>query len=229
MGKRSAVSAPARAGVVFDLDGTLVDSNYLHTHAWTRAFDDIGEWAPANAVHRLVGMGGDQLVPTLFGRDLPEARERRTQRYAELIGEVRPFPRAVELLDSLRAAGLIVALATSAPASELEVAVDRVGGRDRFDVVISADDVQRSKPDPEIIATAIQRASLDPARVIAVGDSVWDVRAARGAGVACIGVESGGFSRHELAEEGALAVYRDVTELCAQVWTSPLAVLTVRG
>jgi HAD superfamily hydrolase (TIGR01509 family) len=214
-----------RAGVIFDLDGTLVDSNYLHTLAWSRALVDCGEWAPSNAIHRLVGMGGDQLVVELLGHDVEGADERRKARYGELIDGVRPFPRALELLRALRKEGIAVVLATSAPGEELEVALEGLGGRSSFDVVTGADDVDASKPAPDVFAEAAKRAELDPGLVLAVGDSVWDIQASRAAGFACIGVETGGFSRHELSEEGAVAVYRDVAELASQWRTGPIASL----
>ena len=222
------MSTPGRAGVVFDLDGTLVDSNYLHTLAWVRALRGCGEWVASNAVHRLVGMGGDQLVPELLGRDLPEASEQRKARYGELIDEVQPFPGAAGLLADVASLGLAVVLATSAPADELDRLLPLVGGRGRFDALTSSADVSASKPDPEIFRTAVERGGLDPARALTVGDSVWDVQASRAAGLACVAVETGGFSRHELAEAGALAVYRDAGELRAQLRTSPVGALVAQ-
>src|ERR1700759_3319625 len=109
-----------RPGVLFDVDGTLVDTNYLHALAWSRAFRDAGEWAPMNAIHRLVGMGGDQLVPRLLGHDSPAAVAARPHRYRELAGDIHPFPRAAELLRRAHDGGLAVVLATSSPRDELE-------------------------------------------------------------------------------------------------------------
>ncbi|HLH45868.1 MAG TPA: HAD family hydrolase [Acidimicrobiales bacterium] len=215
----------ADAGVIFDLDGTLVDSNYLHTLAWSRALADCGEWAPSNAIHRLVGMGGDQLVPTLLGHPVDGASDRRSARYHELIDEVRPFPEAESLLRRLRDLGLRVVLATSSPQEEVEAAVRHIGGFERFDAVTSADDVERSKPAPDVFQAALASGGLDPSRTVTVGDSVWDVQASRAAGLPCLGVETGGFSRHELSEDGALAVYRDVAELQAQLLAGPVGTL----
>ncbi len=107
--------------MLFDVDGTLVDTNYLHALAWARAFRDAGEWAPMNAIHRLVGMGGDQLVPRLLGHASPDAVAARPQRYQELAGDIRPFPRAAELLRQIHDGGLAVVLATSAPGDELQM------------------------------------------------------------------------------------------------------------
>jgi HAD superfamily hydrolase (TIGR01509 family) len=213
----------ARAGVVFDVDGTLVDSNYLHTLAWSRAFMDVGEWAPMHAVHRLVGMGGDNLVPRLLGHDSPEADAARTRHYKELIASVRPFPDASALIVSVHERGLGTALGTSSPSDELETLLGLLDVADALDAVTSADDVSSSKPDPEVFVKAMESASLDPARTVAIGDSVWDVEAARAAGIACLAVETGGFSQHELSEAGALHVYKDVREIHRQFYSTPLA------
>src|SRR5579863_832852 len=107
-----------RPGVLFDIDGTLVDTNYLHTLAWSRALSDAGEWAPMNAIHRLVGMGGDQLVPSLLGHMNERAEEGRAAHYRPLMGEVRVFPGAGDLLRRCHEAGLVVVLASSSPADE---------------------------------------------------------------------------------------------------------------
>jgi HAD superfamily hydrolase (TIGR01509 family) len=216
---------PRRPGVLLDVDGTLVDSNYLHTVAWSRALADAGEWAPMNALHRLVGMGGDQLVPEAIGHDNDNARKARRERYKELFGELRAFPGAADLLRRLAGRGLAVVLATSAPADELEVLRKVIDADDALTGATSKDDVSAAKPEPDIFLTAMEMYGIEPERAVAVGDSVWDVRAARAAGIGCIGVETGGFSTHELSEAGALHVYRDVGELCAQLATSPVSLL----
>ncbi|PZS16148.1 MAG: HAD family hydrolase [Acidimicrobiales bacterium] len=217
-----------RPGVLFDLDGTLVDTNYLHTLAWARALRDAGEWAPMNAIHRLVGMGGDQLVPRLLGHDSPRAIEARAGRYQELIRDARVFPGAVELLLALHREGAAVVLATSSPGDEVEAMVELLGASDATDVIdaqTTADDVERSKPHPDVLRAALQAGSIDPGRALVVGDSVWDVEAARAAGLGCVAVESGGFSQQELAQAGALHVYGGVKEILDQLHTGPLAQL----
>jgi HAD superfamily hydrolase (TIGR01509 family) len=215
-----------RPGVLFDVDGTLVDTNYLHALAWSRAFRDAGEWVPMNAIHRLVGMGGDQLVPELLGHDSPDATAARPVRYRELIGDARAFPGATDLLRRVHDNGLAVVLATSAPADELSELLKVLAADDHvIDAQTTADDVASSKPDPEVFRSAMETASVDPMRALAVGDSIWDVQAARAAGIGCLAVETGGFSQHELSEAGALHVYRDVQELHDQFHTSPLATL----
>lgn len=214
-----------RAGVLFDLDGTLVDTNYLHTLAWARALSDAGEWAPMNAIHRLVGMGGDQLVWRLLGHESPRATESRGRRYQELVGDARPFPGATKLLRALHHHDVVVVLATSSPGGEVEAMVQLLGAADAIDARTTADDIERSKPDPGVLQVALRAGSIDPARAMVVGDSVWDIEAARAAGLGCVAVESGGFSQHELAEAGALHVYHDVAEILDQQQTGPLAQL----
>jgi HAD superfamily hydrolase (TIGR01509 family) len=216
------VTIPPKAGVLFDVDGTLVDSNYLHALSWSRAFRDVGEWAPMNAIHRLVGMGGDQLVTELLGHECPEAQAARPKHYEELKGDFLAFPCATELLRRIHSLGLGVVLATSAPADELRFLRNLLNAEGAIDGQTSADDVAAAKPDPEVFVTAMTVGNIDVERAIAVGDSVWDIKAARAAGIGCIAVESGGFSRHELSEAGAIFVYRDVKELLAQLRTSPI-------
>lgn len=220
------MTPPSGAGVLLDVDGTLVDTNYLHTLAWSRAFRKSGEWAPMNAIHRLVGMGGDNLVPKLLGHQSPEAEEARSVCYRALINEARVFPGAHDLVVALHDRGLATVLATSSPSDELDILLQLLEIDPYLDAKTTADDIERSKPSPEVFLTAMETGSLDPARTLAIGDSIWDVEAARDAGIGCIGVESGGFSRHELSESGALHVYRDVKEILDQLPTTPLAALS---
>jgi HAD superfamily hydrolase (TIGR01509 family) len=220
------VTERLRPGVLFDVDGTLVDTNYLHALAWSRAFRDAREWAPMNAIHRLVGMGGEQLVPELLGHASPKATAARSDRYRELTDDIRPFPGAAELLRAVHDRGIAVVLATSAPDDELAMLRRVLDADDAIDGQTTADDIESSKPDPEVFLTAMETFSVDPRRALAVGDSVWDIQAARAAGIGCVAVESGGFSQHELSEAGARQVYRDARELLDQLLTSPLVQLT---
>ncbi len=212
-------------GVLFDVDGTLVDTNYLHTLAWARAFEEVGERVPMNTIHRLIGMGGDQLVRRLLGHPSPAAEEARAQRYRELIGEARAFPGAADLLRRAHDEGLAVVIASSAPRDELEVMLELLGATDAIDAVTSGDDVDASKPDPGVFLSAIDAGSVDDRRCLVVGDSTWDVQAARAASLPCLGVETGGFSAHELREEGSWYVYRDVGEILGQFHLSALGQL----
>lgn len=214
-----------RPGVLFDVDGTLLDTNYLHTLAWSRALRDAGEWAPMNAIHRLVGMGGDQLVPELLGRMNDEAKARRAGHYRPLMADARVFPGARDLLRRCHDEALLVVLASSSPEDELTALRKLLDAEDAIDAATTADDADRSKPAPDIFLAAMERAGVDPRRAVVVGDSIWDIQAARSAGLACVAVETGGFSQHELSEEGARHVYRDVEELLQQFVTSPLASL----
>jgi HAD superfamily hydrolase (TIGR01509 family) len=219
------VPSDLRPGLLFDVDGTLFDTNYLHTMAWSRAFVDAGEWAPMNAIHRLVGMGSDQLVVELLGHESPEAVAARPRRYQELIGGARPFPGGADLLGACHRKGLAVVIASSAAADELHALLERLGAAEAIDASTSADDVEASKPDPEVFLKAMEVGKVDPKKALAVGDSIWDIQAARAAHVGCVAVETGGYSAHELREEGALQVYRDVQELLDQFATSPIASL----
>ncbi len=219
------MNARPRPGVLFDVDGTLCDTNYLHALAWSRALREAGEWAPMNAIHRLVGMGGDQLVPRLLGHDSPEAVAARPRHYRALSGDIRTFPDASAILRAVAELDIAVVLATSAPNDELETLRKALAADDVIDGQTSADDVRNSKPEPDVFITAMERFSIDPRRALAIGDSVWDVEAARTAGIGCVAVESGGFSRHELSEAGARQVSRDVGELLDQLLTSPIALL----
>jgi HAD superfamily hydrolase (TIGR01509 family) len=209
-------------GVLLDLDGTLVDTNYLHALAWSRGLIDVGEWAPMHAIHRLVGVGGDRLVRHLVGQDVDGASDAWHRHYRLLRQEARLFPGARDLVLRLHAEGLVVVLATSSPKEEVDLLVELLDAGDAVGAVTTADDVDEAKPAPDVIDAALRAGSVDPRRALLVGDSVWDVRAARAAGIGCIGVETGGFSRHELTEDGALQVYRDVAELLAQLRTSAI-------
>jgi HAD superfamily hydrolase (TIGR01509 family) len=215
------------AGILLDVDGTLVDSNYLHTLAWSRALRGAGEWAPMNAIHRLVGMGGEHLLPELLGPDeaeplLERIRAARKEEYQELVAETEVMPGARELIRGLHDVGLVVVLATSAPRAELDAVVEQLDVGDAVHGATSADDVGGSKPSPDVFRAALEAGGLEPSHALVVGDSVWDVHAARAAGVGCVAVESGGFSAHELSEAGSLHVYRDVEELSVQFRTGPI-------
>jgi HAD superfamily hydrolase (TIGR01549 family) len=215
--------SPGRAGVLFDVDGTLVDTNYLHAIAWSRALRDHGEWAPMHAIHRLIGMGGERLLRSLLGHDSEPIRRRRAEHFRALYDDVRPFPGADDLLSQTRRHGLAAVVASSSPRDELDFMLQLLDGPERIDASTSADDVTTSKPAPDVLDKALEVGDLDRRWALLVGDTIWDVQAARAAGIACVALESGGFSRHELHEEGAVRVYRDARELADQFETSPLA------
>jgi HAD superfamily hydrolase (TIGR01509 family) len=208
--------------VLVDVDGTLVDSNYHHTLAWSRALRDHGEDAHLAAIHRLVGMGSTDLLQSLIGRDDEAVKKSWRSHFDALLPEIRAIDGADQLLHALHDHGFVVVLATSSPEDLLQDLLTNVDGTEVVDVVITADDVDQAKPNPDIFEVALDRADLTTDRALALGDSVWDVEAARRAGVGTVAVETGGFSRFELEHAGALAVYRDAALLAEQLASSPL-------
>jgi HAD superfamily hydrolase (TIGR01509 family) len=212
-------------GILFDVDGTLVDTNYLHTVAWSRAFDALGLRVPMSSIHRAIGMGSDKLIPSLAGDDVDaeKADAQHGERYEELHGEIRAFDGAAELLRTCRRRGARVVLATSAQERDLDVLRKAIAADDAIDEITTSGDVDRSKPDPEIFATAMEKAGLDPATTVVVGDTKWDVEAAERVGLPAVCVLTGGWSRPELEAAGAAAVYDDVAALLADLDASPLA------
>ncbi len=209
-----------------DVDGTLVDSNYHHTLAWSRALRDHGEDAHLAAIHRLVGMGSTDLLQSLIGRADEAVKKSWRSHFDALLPEIRAIDGAGQLLHALHDRGLVVVLATSSPEDLLHDLLTHVDGTDVVDVVITADDVDQAKPNPDIFEVALDRADLTSDGALALGDSVWDVEAARRAGVGTVAVETGGFSHFELEHAGALAVYRDAALLAEQLASSPIAHLT---
>jgi HAD superfamily hydrolase (TIGR01549 family) len=220
-------------GAIVDIDGTLVDTNYHHTVAWGRAFADHGVDVPLWLVHRHNGMGGDQLVAAVAGDDVERRlgnriRESESERYGELIGEVRPLPGARDLLTALKEGGHSVVLASSAKAPEVEHYVELLDAGDIVDDWTSAGDVERTKPHPDLIAAAAER--LKPAGdLVVIGDTAWDAVAARNAGLPAIGLLSGGFGDAELRDAGCGAVYADAAELASSLDDALAAVAALRS
>jgi HAD superfamily hydrolase (TIGR01509 family) len=214
------------AGVLVDVDGTLVDSNYHHTIAWSRALREHDQQARLAAIHRLVGMGSSELLGELgVGGDHDAiARSWRTQ-FDQLLPEVLAFQNAAALLEGMHALGLTVVLATSSPDDLLDELRAKIGGDEFIDVVVAADDVDAAKPHPDIFESALGKAGLHRDDAIVVGDSVWDVEAARRAGLPCIGMETGGFSRLELEDAGAVEVYVEPLDLLEHLDTSRIGQL----
>jgi HAD superfamily hydrolase (TIGR01509 family) len=209
------------AAVFVDVDGTLVDSNFHHAIAWSRALRDHGENARLAAIHRLVGMGGSELLESLIGRDDDAIRASWREHFDQLLPEVLPFEGAAELLRAFHAHRVTVVLATSSPEDLLDVLRAKIGADDAIDVVVTAGDADQAKPHPDIFDTALEKSHADPGRVVVLGDSVWDVEAAKRAHLPCVGVETGGFSRMELEASGAVAVFRDPADLIARMAESP--------
>jgi HAD superfamily hydrolase (TIGR01549 family) len=205
-----------RRAALLDVDGTLIDANYHHALAWYRAFRAHGIVLPVWRIHRHVGMGGDQLVPALAGHEVDEQkgdaiRDTRDERYEELIGEVSALEGARELIEALKQRGFRVVLASSSPQNEIDHYLDLLDARDLADDWTTNDDVESTKPEPDLVHAALEKAAAD--RAVMVGDTPWDIEAARKAGLKTATVITGGFSEQELRDAGAAAVYDSLLEL----------------
>jgi len=213
----SRVSPNLAITVVLDIDGTLVDTNYQHAIAWHRALRDHGHAVQVWEIHRHIGMGGDQLVEALIGAEGERAdgeaiREAEGEAYGELIGEVGPMQGSVELLRALHEDGVATILASSAKADEVEHYLDLLEARELVDGWTTAADVERTKPHPDLVHAALEKAGGGE-RAVMVGDSTWDVKAASAAGIPTLAVLTGGFAEAELREAGAAEVVRSVAAL----------------
>jgi HAD superfamily hydrolase (TIGR01549 family) len=210
---------------LLDVDGTLIDANYHHAIAWYRAFRQNDITLPIWRIHRAVGMGGDQLVAALVGEQLDDEqgdsiRDDRDDIYEDLIEEVAPFEGAHELVASLLERDIAVVLASSSPQDEIEHYLDLLDVRSLVDDWTTKDDVDRTKPKPDLVKAALEKAEGRDA--VMVGDTKWDVEAASKAGIQTIGVTTGGWWRGELLDAGAVAVYESVEELIDRLEETPL-------
>ena len=216
------MSAPA---AILDIDGTLVDSNYHHTLAWYRALRQHGQVLPVWRIHRAIGMGGDQLVRGLCGDAVEDElgediRAAEKALYMAVIGEVAPLEGARALMEDLKRLDRRVVLASSAKPDEVEHYLDLLDARGLADAWTSAGDVEKTKPEPDLVESAL--AKIGGGAAVMVGDSTWDCEAAGNAGVTTIAVLTGGFSEQELTDAGAVAVYRSIEELRRRLSDSPL-------
>jgi HAD superfamily hydrolase (TIGR01549 family) len=210
---------------ILDVDGTLVDSNYFHAIAWYRAMRRHGHSPPMWRIHRAVGMGSDQLVPALLGEDADrgegdDIRDAEKELYMELIDEVQPLEGARELIEDLKGRGHRIVLASSAKPDELDHDLELLDARELADDWTSSGDVEHTKPDPDLVETAMGKIGGGPA--VMVGDSVWDCEAARNADVDTIAVLTGGFSDAELLRAGATIVFGSITQLRERLSWTPL-------
>ena len=221
------------SGVILDLDGTLVDSNECHVQAWVRAFARHGYQIPADRIRPEIGKGGDNLVPAILGpsaeaKDGEALRESVGALFPDVVAErgVRAYDGVLELIDALKARGLKVALATSSSMEHLAVTLERAGLgapdggplRDRLDALVNKDDVEASKPEPDVVVAAVRKLGLSPAECVMVGDTPYDAIAARRAGVVTLGVTCGGiFDEKRLIAGGARRVWRDPAHLLAEL------------
>jgi HAD superfamily hydrolase (TIGR01509 family) len=209
-----------RAGVIFDVDGTLLDTNYLHVAAWWDAFRERGHDVQCAEVHRALGLGAAELVERVLGRPDPTVVDAHSRYFAPYLGRIRPLPGAADLIAAVARHELGVVLATSAKDDEIGFMLDALGARDAIETVVSSGSVERAKPAPDIVEVALAESGTDRARAVMVGDAVWDVIAAGRSGIPCVGLLSGGVAEHELREAGAAEVYHDAAALLANLKTS---------
>lgn len=214
-----------RRGVLLDVDGTLIDNSYLHTLAWSRTLREDGRTETMARLHRLVGMGGEMYTRELYGAPRDDLQEAHSRHIHELWDDMAPLPGAAELVHCIHDAGLQVVLSTSGGGDDVQRLIAMLGVRELIDHVASGDDVQNTKPAPDVVAVALQKSGLATDDAVFVGDTRWDVEAAGRAGLRCIGVETGGWAPHELEEAGAVAVYRDAHELASRFEDSLLGEL----
>ncbi len=214
--------------VLLDVDGTLIDSNDAHARAWIDVAREFGHDSDYETIRRMIGMGGDKLMPKAFGiehdsKDGKKMSKRRSEIFRErYLATLKPFPDARALLERMRDDGHTLVVATSAKKDEMKGLLDVAGIEDLLEEKTSSSDAESSKPDPDIVIAALDKADAEPGDALMLGDTPYDVAAATGAGVAIVGLRCGGWSSEELA--GAIAVYADPAELLREYERSPFAV-----
>lgn len=217
----------ANEAVILDVDGTLVDSNDAHARAWLEAFGEHGITVAFDHLRRSIGMGGDKLMPEVSGiEESSELGGKIAARRGEIFSsrympELQPFPDVRKLLERLKGDGFMLTVASSAKEEELDPLLDRAGVTDLIARSTSSDDAEESKPDPDIVVAALKKTGCARDRAIMLGDTPYDVAAARRAGIEIVGVECGGWTREALA--GAVAVYRDPAHLLEEYEQSVFA------
>ncbi len=202
--------------VVFDMDGTLVDTNYHHAVAWFRAFQRFNVTPALWRIHRAIGMGGDKLVKAVAGEDVEERhgddlRDAWTEEFDALLPEVRPFAGAVPLLEDVRGRGLRLVLASSGEKEHVDHYLDLLQGHELAEAWTTSDDAEQSKPAPDLIQIAMSK--VEGAHAVMTGDSTWDAKAAERAGLPTYALRTDGFSVEELKEAGARRVYDSLEEM----------------
>jgi HAD superfamily hydrolase (TIGR01509 family) len=216
------------AVAILDIDGTLVDTNYHHAIAWYRAFRQHEIILPLWRIHRHVGMGGDQMVAALTDDSVErekgdDIRSAEKALYFQLLPEVETMEGSRELIEDLKQRGHTVVLASSAKEDEVEVYLDLLGARELADAWTTSADVSETKPQPDLVNAALEKAGSSASEAVMVGDTPWDVAAAKSAEVGTLTVRTGGFGADELREAGALEVYESVAELRSKLDETGLA------
>ncbi|ARH89517.1 MULTISPECIES: HAD family hydrolase [Streptomyces] len=216
-----------RRAALFDVDGTLVDTTYLHAVTWWEAFRQSGHRVPMADIHQAIGMGADHLIGHLLGPDRDRDVDATVSAahktlYAEYWPRLAPFDGAADLLRACARRGWTVVLASSASEAELSAMRTALDAEDALTAVTGADDVESSKPAPDLVEQALAEAGTEPGRAVFVGDTVWDMKAGVRAGVACVGVLSGGHCRQGLLDAGAREVYDGPGALLARLESSLL-------
>jgi HAD superfamily hydrolase (TIGR01509 family) len=209
--------------VLFDIDGTLLDTNYFHTVSWWRALQEAGEDIAMARIHPLIGMGSDKLLETLLGEEREGLGDAHGDYYKPFKELLHPFPGAADLLGEVARRGAKVVLATSSREEDLDELVAALGAGDTIEEIVHGDMVGASKPAPDIFAVALDRLGLDPEQTLVVGDTGWDIEAATKVGLDVVAVLTGGWTRADLEDKGAVAIYDDVADLLANLDESPLA------
>jgi HAD superfamily hydrolase (TIGR01509 family) len=231
--QRQSTTAGTVGAVLFDVDGTLVDSNYLHVHAWRRAFADEEFPVETWRIHRSIGLDGSTLVDTLSNGSPKTVQKRlkdsHDRYFDELTGLLAPLPGARDLLQRVADLGLQVVLASSAPEEQLATARTVLDCDDLISTSTSSADVDTAKPDPEIVEIALARAGVTAERAVFVGDAVWDAKAAGRASVPCVGLRSGGVTDTELQKAGAQVVFDDPADLSNHLDLTPIGALADRA
>jgi len=216
--------------VLFDIDGTLVDSNYLHVHAWAKAFDDVGVAVESWRIHRSIGMDGARLLESLAGDADDDVQQHAKDLHLRYLREAAPLlrrlPGARELLEQTSSLGLQIVLASSSSEDELALSLPVLDCDDLVSARTSSKDVDVAKPEPTIIEIAMDRVGVDAGHAVYVGDAVWDIIACGRAGVPAIGLLSGGVSRAELEKAGAEVVFDNPRDLCDHLGSTVVARLS---
>ncbi|MET9542620.1 HAD family hydrolase [Streptomyces sp. NPDC006553] len=219
---------------LFDVDGTLTDTNHLHVVAWWEALRQAGHQVPMHSVHRAIGLPGEDLLDHLLGGDRDRTQDDRLSAahdtlYATWFDRLPALASVADLLRTLAGNGWLVVLVTSAKDNELSALRRAIDADDAIAETSTSDDVEEGKPAPEPVRHALRLAGVPPERAVFVGDTVWDMQAATRAGVTAVGLLCGGIPRTDLEEAGAAAVYRDPTDLLAHLGDSPFAAVAAGG